>query len=390
MLARLAFLAWNQCRLAGDYPATQSWQRRCAEHVLAQEHIRDFMAIPFLERSADLNARYLTDETVLLTACDRLERERNTFPAEVAVEGEALYDWIEASARRDALEGELAHYLAASVSISSMCAGQSSRSMDTWALWCRRSEFHIQASRGAAPLAAVLDHIRLVVLYWESAYSVALKYVDPLIERLETLRMAQAVINTRFLKALLLREIGKLQEALTLFAQVRDQARSRDDLMMTSLALSNYAQVRGEQGRFAEALQAARDASDLAEQSGKTWAVALAEATVGELLRSLGDFELAAVAYSRSAKSHESIGMTGMGVYTRVLAAESLLLAGRFREATAEILVALPVIESHRLTQEGAAAVAILREAIQRQQADPDALRQLREQLQLMRREGKL
>jgi hypothetical protein len=82
--------------------------------------------------------------------------------------------------------------------------------------------------------------------------------------------------------------------------------------------------------------------------------------------------------------------MSGMAAYTRVLIAEVLLLTRRPGEAASEILAALPGIESHCLNQEATAAAAILREAIHRQQADPAALRQLREQLQAMQRDGKL
>jgi hypothetical protein len=70
--------------------------------------------------------------------------------------------------------------------------------------------------------------------------------------------------------------------------------------------------------------------------------------------------------------------------------AETLLLAGRSADGASEIVIALPVIERYRLTREAVAAIAILREAIHRQQTDPEALRQLREQLDIMRQERKL
>ena len=65
-------------------------------------------------------------------------------------------------------------------------------------------------------------------------------------------------------------------------------------------------------------------------------------------------------------------------------------MAGEPVDASAEVFSALPSIEQHNLTREAIAAIGILRAAIRRQQTDPDALRQLREQLQLMHREGKL
>ena len=99
---------------------------------------------------------------------------------------------------------------------------------------------------------------------------------------------------------------------------------------------------------------------------------------------------MAAEAFAAGSRLYDEIGMSGLAAYTRVLEAETLLLDGRPREAISQILAALPIIETHGLTQEGAAAVAILKESVRRQQADPATVGQLRAQLQLMHRQGKL
>jgi hypothetical protein len=62
--------------------------------------------------------------------------------------------------------------------------------------------------------------------------------------------------------------------------------------------------------------------------------------------------------------------------------AESLLALGRDREAEWEILSALPTIDEEKMVPEGFAAVALLRESVQRRKTDPNALRELREHLQ--------
>jgi hypothetical protein len=77
--------------------------------------------------------------------------------------------------------------------------------------------------------------------------------------------------------------------------------------------------------------------------------------------------------------------MDSLAAYVRIVLAETLLASGREGEATLEIIAALPVIEELELVQEGVAAVALLRESLRRQKADPEALKALRVQIQKMR-----
>lgn len=387
MLARLAFLAWDQCRLAEDYPATLTWRRRCSDHTLAQELVRNFFAIPVRDRSLELSDRYFADECVLLTACERLDNDRIKFPASVELEGAALYEWMDSRANEAGLDHELVHFLAATVALATLGAKLGIQHRDNVPMWFARIGSHLGACRGSGPLAAILEHRRITKLYLENDYSTALSCIDALASRFEALGMVANAHLVRFLKGLLLKDCGESEGALRAFNDLQGPA---CEGWLASLALSSSAEVLGRQGRFAQALGLANEAFRLAQESGSLSCLALAQGTVGELLRDHGDVKASIAAYAASAVSYETAGMSALAAYSRVVIAETLLLAGRTREAACEVLAALPTIESRWLTQEAVAAIAILREAIQRQQADPDALRQLREQLQLMRREGKL
>jgi len=202
--------------------------------------------------------------------------------------------------------------------------------------------------------------------------------------------MSQGATRSRYLKALLLKESGHSEEAFEIFERVQSEARTGADSALVSFALSNCAQIRGSQRRFAEALTMARKAFAVAETSGLIGTIAMAQGTLGEVLRDLGDLESSIRAYAACVSSYEATGMDSFAAYTRVLLAETLLLMGRPREAASEIVAALPTIEVHWLGLEASAAIALLRQAIHQQQSDPDSLRLLREQLQQMHREGKL
>jgi len=77
--------------------------------------------------------------------------------------------------------------------------------------------------------------------------------------------------------------------------------------------------------------------------------------------------------------------MNSFVAYTRVLTAETLLLAGLEKESLEELFLALPVIETEGLTAEAEASTWLLRQAIQKSQMSPAMLRQFRERLALQR-----
>jgi tetratricopeptide (TPR) repeat protein len=390
LLARLAFHAWNRSRQLEDYPGLRSWQRRCHDHTVSQEPVRDFLALPFQRRSEELNCRFLGDESVLLAAVEKLERLRNKACVELTVEGAALYEWITDEAIQSQFDNEFVEYLAASVAVLVLISENALEHHDRSQEWFRRCDRHVDRCRGSAPLRAVLEHVRASRLYWDGAYSTALARMDGVIARFESLQMRESAVRSIYLRALLLKESGKIDVALTQFDHVLSLAREIDDKTMASLALSNCAQIRGAQDRFTEASQIALKAFEVAKAAGTPMALAMAAGTAGELLRDQGDLEAAVRAYAGCARYYAAAGMESLVAYTRLLIADTLLMAGRAREATGEILAALPAIENHCLGQEAVAASSLLRKAVQIQQSEPETLCQVREQLRLLRECSKL
>jgi tetratricopeptide (TPR) repeat protein len=390
MLARLAFLAWNQARLIEDIAAANAWQTRCSRHCLSQEHVRNFVAAPLRGRSEELMTRYLSDEAVLLTVLHRFDDHTGGVPADLALECDVLYEWIVSSVADAGQAAELSHYFATAIALTALGAKLGLQHRENVPMWFDRVHEHIGACDGIAPLLAMLEHRRLMDMYLTNASRAALSRIDPLILRFEALGMSLNAVKARFFKAILLKELGHLDRAFMVFAEVEQQTVEHGDLRLQSMAVAYCAQVKGCQGLYSEGFRLAQRAFTIARDSGVAVSVAMVQGTTAELLRDHGDYDAAIRAYSASVATYENNGYSGLAAYTRVLIAETFLLTDRPGEAAEQLLAALPTIESHWLGPEAVAAVGLLRQAIRQQQSDPDALRLLREQLQLMREQGKL
>ncbi len=390
LLARLAFLGWDHCRQFRTHREAEEWRRRCVDRCAAQTHVRQFLALAPGDRPGGLAHRYLSDRTVLLAACDRLERERNRSPKQVEEEGLALYEWLSSEGARSATGDELVQYflayVAMRITISLQYVGDDRR----WREWFARAKAHADRATGAAHLMELLEFARLSYLHRKREHRLVLTSIGQVIERFEELGMPDKALNARFLRGISLKELGHFVDALNCLSEVRKRAIDRADDLVLALTLSESSQIHGELGDAEEAQRLAVDALPISVRSGCSWAVAQVQGTLAELLRNESRFDLSARGYRASASLYEGSGMAGMGAYVRVVLAETLLLAGRHDESAAEIVMALPTIERENLTCEAVAAVAILQVAVRHHQSDPDALRQLREQLQLMREQGRL
>ena len=103
---------------------------------------------------------------------------------------------------------------------------------------------------------------------------------------------------------------------------------------------------------------------------------------IGALRRDMGETESAIVAYRSALSDAMTLGLATRAAYIRLVLAEALVASGRVGEARDEIRKALPTIEEQRMVPEGVAALALLREAARRENADPQALGKWRDFLQ--------
>ncbi len=102
---------------------------------------------------------------------------------------------------------------------------------------------------------------------------------------------------------------------------------------------------------------------------------------MGELLGRQGNLAEAAILYATARETYRELGQWHMFGYLSVLIAELFLLLGRSDSAEAELRAALPLIEKFDLRREGAAAVALLGEAVANKKRDLKTIQVLRDQL---------
>lgn len=390
ILARLSFLAWDHWRKMGNYEVSQRWENCCVRHVRDQEHARQFLALEACQRSASLNRRFLGDEAVLLTLCVSLEGRRDAEPSAVAVEATLLYRWLLDDGTKSGIRAELTQFLAARVALSVAFAEYQLGRERNRNYWSGRAQAHAEKSLGAAPLKAMIEHARLVGAFGGRAFASVRARCPALIQRLDALQMHEKSLRVKLLRGRAMKELGESAEALVWMEKVEAEAVRDGDLVVAALALCDRAEILSSDGCFELAMTACRKAIEFAKRCDSGWVVANIQGTLGELLRNQGELSASVDAYSACVNSYDDLEMQTFAAYVRVILAETLLLAGLPGKAWATVLIALPVIERENLTQEAVAALGILREALRRQQPDPNVLRQLREQLQRMREEGRL
>ena len=308
----------------------------------------------------------------------------------VAREGPKLYEWISTHGQHARLDEETIDHLLGSVALACTNAlGYLGRSGD-WNVWFGRALSQFRQTISAGPWLAMLDFARLIRLHSERSYALVAEEVEAIVERFAQLSMKDKVVKALFLQASNLKELGRSSEALLSLQHVRNVATAAGDDATLALSLTAMSELYGAAGQFEDAMTVARAAASSASISGCPWIAAYLQGTIGELLRDRSDYTSAAFAYRAAATKYTELGMDSFAAYTRVLLAETLLLAGYEEDAVSELLEAAPVIKRENLTREAIVALGLLREAIRHQHASPEALRELREQLTRMKEEGRL
>jgi hypothetical protein len=207
----------------------------------------------------------------------------------------------------------------------------------------------------------------------------AARAVGPICERAGLWR---ANVKCRVVEASSLKEQEHFGEALLVFEDLRRDRNLAKEPSMHSTVLVRITAVLFTLKRRVEALEAEKEALRVVQSSNQPMALADLKGTIAENLRDEGMLGEAVIGYREAIKDYEKIGMSIYVAYIRVVVAETLLAQGRVEEAEEEIRLAMPTIEKEQMIREGAAVLALLRDSsIQRRQADPNPLRELRKQL---------
>jgi tetratricopeptide (TPR) repeat protein len=382
LMARLAYRAWDVCRREARCSEMNVWAELCAGYVLEQEGVRAYLSLKAPERSEGLDSRFLSDPEAVLAACWRLGLEKNRAPATVGEEAMHAYAWLTEHPLQDSdenayLSGELALTVAGSL-------GHLGRYRES-GLWAGLAENWFRKTAMPDPWLAKVQFTRLVALSLRHVPGSVLETISPVLANLRKFGHVSDLGKCRLLEALSLKDVGRLKEAMTLLDSMRTDPTLRDDPLVFSLLLVNMGEISAGLGDMEEAHHFLSQASSWLAKADTAWAAANLRGVIGEILRDSGRLAEAAEAYGSAIEIYSRLQMSGYAAYYRLLRAEVLLLDGRGEEASPEIISAFPVLEREALVPDALAALALLRESLRRQKADPEALKALRLQIQKMR-----
>lgn len=342
---------------------------------------RTFLGLQGADRtSQDIENAY-SDGDVLTSICSQLWELINTSPTDVAAESPHIYKWLSTKTAKDFFFDERDFFLGESALLSAGSFRLLGKREET-ERWLDRADASFRHTVAPAAHLARVSYIRLTLRYDMRRHEEVLELVPSVALTFQKLGMEGDLAKCRFLEAMSLKELGRVEEAAESFERLASGEEYRVEAALCGMALVNLGNLRSEQGQFDSALAAYRQASSLLQSASRYSALADLKLMLGGTLRRTGHLDSAIQAFRESVSDHVALGMETRTAYLRVVLAEALLEAGRAREAEWEILTALPVIEQEAMVPEGFTAVALLRESVRQRKTDPGALLELRDYLQ--------
>src|SRR5262249_14898675 len=189
--------------------------------------------------------------------------------------------------------------------------------------------------------------------------------------------MAEGGGKGRLGEGLALLESCRLREARQTFDRVCLEAGEIGNERLLANAYTNLTHIYGMLGDAPHAIETSRKAIPILKRINGRIALAKVQWGLAVLLRETGELISAIESYRKAQREFERIGMKADVAALSLVIADLLLECGREKEATAEVLKALPVIDDLRMVPESVAALSILRESLRHKKINRLALRDL-------------
>jgi tetratricopeptide (TPR) repeat protein len=342
---------------------------------------RDFLAIPFDERSDEDRQRFLSSPDVLLSICAQLREKRDLAPAAVETDASDIYRWISRPNCDLGLFDERDYFLGETALLAGAGCRQLGKREEAF-LWLDRAEAGFRHTMNPAPGLANVAYARLALRFEMGRYQDVIELSPSLEASFTKLRMDLEAAKCRLLTAMTLKQVGEHSSAIRMLEEARSEVVLETDVFLRARILAELGDLRQLEGQYDLALGAFREA--LSQLQGKEVSPAIADLKlyVGGVYKALGSLAEARDAYRAAQRDYSSLGMRHLAARTHLVIAETLLEMRRDREAEWEILVALPAIDDMRMLPEGFAAAALLRESVVRRKTNVPALQQLQTLLQ--------
>jgi len=292
-----------------------------------------------------------------------------------------IYQWISQSEFDLGLFDERDYFLGE----FGLLAGIASRHLgrrDEACLWLDRAEAGFRHTMNPAPGLANVAYARLALRFEMGRYQDVLELTPSLEASFARLRMGLERSKCRLLRAMTLKQTGQHSLAIEVLDQLRQENATKADPFLAARVLAELGDSQQLEGRLELAMAAFKEALSLLQDHELSPPKADLKLYVGGVHKALGSLLEAADAFRDAQRDYQALGMRALVAYTHLVIGETLLEMNREREARWEILAALPAIDEMRLVPEGLAAVALLRESLDRRAPDVEALQRLRAQLQ--------
>jgi tetratricopeptide (TPR) repeat protein len=383
VLSQLALVAWRQSRQRGTTETMVAWERKYrvafSRPSAERASLEQFLTTEEAERSDELAEVISSDVRLFFGLCELLREYCDSRPARALTEASFLFKWV-SERGHIGLENERTYFLG----ILALIAGTGSRFMglrESASRWFERAHCFLSKLRNSEPELAKLAYARFALGYELRQYEVIVRDVPFLLVRCRTLALEEIEIKCLFLEGAALKECGKHQEALAKFLDLEERLRRSDPCRLLGGVLCRIGELYSARGWHRGAMQKYQQALPLLRESGRPSMVADLKGTVGETCRDMGKLTTAIDLYREAISDYAELSMVSLAAYLRVVLAETLLLAGRPREAEIEILAALPTIEAEQMAEERFAALKLLRKALERNKLDAASVQALRESL---------
>jgi len=319
------------------------------------------------------------DPSTLLAKSLKLGQLRNVSPQLVARETPAFRELVLSEAGKS-LSGEESNWMASQAAIVQSGALRQLGNLREARRWLTVAAETFGHQLGFRVLKVEAEYTSLALFFDSGAFRLALDKIPNLLRDAREGAMETEAIKIRYLEACLLKALDS-PLAMGRYRELLHLSKIREDPFFVGLCLVNIADLSASDGHLGFAMRCLAEAGPILESAGVPWGMAHLHAVIGEVLRDQGHLGEAIEAYRLSLQTYLDRRFSYRSAYLRILLSESLIAAGREEEAVAELIAALPVIERESLAREGLAAISLLREALARRKADPEAVRALRSHL---------
>jgi tetratricopeptide (TPR) repeat protein len=341
--------------------------RKAAEAVLAT---------PIEERPRQFQELHLEDPEQLLSLCALLWGLGEVEPARARDEAAFFYGFLEEPKRSIGIFDERDYYIGEFALIAGgACRILSKR--EEAKRWFDLAEASFVLSHNASAHIARLAYQRLALKLEERNFNSVLELAPRWVECFERLGLAEDALKCRFLKAHVLKETERLDEAKQAFRSIKADSEARGIDRLAAMAGQNLFQIHVFLNEVEQAITEAKEAVSVLARQNNRVSLAKLHLGVGFLLCGQRRLPEAIEAFRESQHQFAELEMRADVAAVNLILADLLLDAGQAAQAEWEIRAALPIIDELKLVPEGIAALSLLRDSLRRREIDRQALRSL-------------